>query len=163
MSQFSGLFENLLGKDAKEELSRGIKDLSDKLNVVLNKASEKTNGATQHSDTNKGSTPLVNIIETGDSFRIEVAAPGFAKENFKISIDNGSITIKGQKEESTTQKNEKYLRTEFTHTSFERSFNLPETIDVAKIAATCTNGVLAITLGKKDEAITKSGVEINIQ
>ncbi len=162
MSQFSDLFENLLGKDAKEELGRSIKDLGDKLNVVLNKTGEGGSGMHQHSK-NTTTAPLVNIVETGDSFRLEVAAPGFTKENFKISVDNGAIIVKGQKEETTTQKSEKYLRTEFSYTTFERSFNLPDTIDVGKISAACTNGVLCITLGKKDEAIVKSGVEINIQ
>ena len=93
----------------------------------------------------------------------ESIKPGFAKENFKLGIDNGVISIKGERETTTQTTNEQFLRQEFVASSFERSFNLPKTIDVAKVEASYRDGILYVTIGKKDEFIQQSGININIQ
>ncbi|HNI44835.1 MAG TPA: Hsp20/alpha crystallin family protein, partial [Chitinophagales bacterium] len=103
------------------------------------------------------------IVETGNSYRVEIAAPGFAKENFRLSIDNGIITIKGEKIMNQQNNTEQYLRQEFSVENFERSFNLPKAVDTNKIDASYREGILFVTLGKKDEFIQQSGININIQ
>lgn len=95
--------------------------------------------------------PAVNVVEADDHFRIDVAAPGMNKGDFNINVENDTLTIAAKKEENTENK-EKYTRREFRYVAFKRSFHLPETIDVDKITATMKNGILSLTLGKKEEA-----------
>lgn len=157
----SDFFDKLFDQQTKEEMKRSLKDLSEKFSQVLNKTSDSTNANTSGADTTQKNTP-VNIIETGDAFRIEILAPGFAKEQFKITLDNNALCIKGEKEPVELPKGEKKLRTEFNTNNFERTFNLPDTADPNKISAAASNGILTLSIGKKDEAIAKSGIEINI-
>lgn len=100
------------------------------------------------------SVPSVNIQETEENFLVEVAAPGRSREDFQIELDNEILTISSEdkKENEVKENNGKYTRREFSYSSFKRSFSLPETIDSEKIAATYKNGVLEITLPKKEEA-----------
>jgi len=96
-------------------------------------------------------TPKVNIEETDDSFSIEVAAPGFNKDDFNVSIENDLLTIEASKDETKTRKH--YSHYEFTYGSFKRSFSLPENkVKEAKIEAKYENGILNISLPKKEEA-----------
>ncbi|AYQ34484.1 Hsp20/alpha crystallin family protein [Runella sp. SP2] len=101
--------------------------------------------------TNYG-VPAVNIVEGESGFRLEVAAPGLKKEDFKINLENNVLSISAQKEQKSEETTEKYTRKEFSFNSFRRSFTLPNTIDGEKIAATYTDGVLNVELPKKEEA-----------
>lgn len=101
--------------------------------------------------TNYG-VPAVNIVEGESGFRLEVAAPGLKKEDFKINLENNVLSISAQKEQKNEETTEKYTRKEFSFNSFRRSFTLPNTIDGEKIAATYTDGVLHVELPKKEEA-----------
>ena len=96
--------------------------------------------------------PNVNIYENEGEYKIELAAPGLNKEDFKIDLkkDNLSIWAEKKAEEGAVQKD--YSRKEFEYSSFARSFVLPEGIDADKISAEYINGILYITVGKKDEA-----------
>ena len=96
--------------------------------------------------------PAVNIVEGESGFRLEVAAPGLKKEDFKINLENNVLSISAQKEQKNEETTEKYTRKEFSFNSFRRSFTLPNTIDGEKIAATYTDGVLNVELPKKEEA-----------
>jgi HSP20 family protein len=97
--------------------------------------------------------PAVNINETKDEFKIEVAAPGLKKEDFKINLDNNVLTISSEKEESKEENDENIRRREFSYSSFMRSFQLPEQeVDSEKIQAKYENGILKIELPKKEEA-----------
>lgn len=110
----------------------------------------------------ENTTPAVNVFETKDSHRLEVAAPGFIKSDFNINIDKDTLTIstaaKEEKaEEETvvnkeTENEEKILRREFHYGSFKRSFTLPETINTEGITAKYENGILVVELPKKEEA-----------
>lgn len=109
--------------------------------------------------------PAVNVVEHADGFRIEVAAPGLKKENFKLNLNHNNLTIsasqESQKEESDT-RNEKYTRREFSYSSFQRTFTLPTSIDADKIQATYTDGVLKIDVPKREEAKIKPPRQIEI-
>jgi HSP20 family protein len=93
-------------------------------------------------------------METEDEFSVEVAAPGKTREDFNIELDNDVLTISSEekKETETTDKKGRYTRKEFSYTNFKRAFSLPETVDSEKIAATYKDGVLNISLPKKEEA-----------
>ena len=99
-------------------------------------------------------TPAVNIRENEDGYVVELAAPGLSKEDFNVELDNDVLIISTEKEVNNEVKDEngKYTRKEFGYTSFKRSFSLPETIKGDAIEATYNNGILMITLPKKEEA-----------
>jgi HSP20 family protein len=97
--------------------------------------------------------PAVNINETKDEFKIEVAAPGLKKEDFKVNLDNDVLTISSEKEESKEENDDSIRRREFSYSSFMRSFQLPEQeVDSERIQAKYENGILKIELPKREEA-----------
>jgi HSP20 family protein len=108
------------------------------------------------------SIPEVNVMENKDEFRIEVAAPGLAKNDFKVDINNNVLTISSEKEAKDVEENEKFIRREFSYNSFQRSFSLPETVNQDKISANHKDGILTISIPKRDEAKEKPKREIKI-
>jgi len=110
--------------------------------------------------------PAVNVVEHNDGFRIEVAAPGLKKEDFKLNLNHNNLTISAyqetQKEESE-KPNEKYTRREFSYSSFQRTFTLPTSVDADNIQASYTNGVLKIEIPKREEAKSKPPRQIEIE
>jgi HSP20 family protein len=110
----------------------------------------------------KNVTPSVNIRENKDSFVLEVAAPGFAKDSFNVKVEDTLLTISAEAKEEKLNEGEKFTRKEFTHSSFKRSFTLPKTIVADKIAAAYENGILNITLPKVEEAKSKGPIEVKI-
>ena len=95
--------------------------------------------------------PPVNIAETIDGYHVELNAPGRNKEDFKISIDNGLLTISYEKKEETKNEEVKSLRREFSFQGFKRSFSLEDKVDAVNIQAKYENGLLKIYLPKKAE------------
>lgn len=118
-------------------------------------------------DTNTGFSspqPAVNIKETDENFSLELAVPGMAKEDFKVNLDNHVLTISSSKENKNeeTAEDGTYTRREFSYSAFSRSFRLPETVNSEKIEAKYTDGVLYLTLPKREEAKVKAPKEIEI-
>ncbi|SKC17026.1 Hsp20/alpha crystallin family protein [Dyadobacter psychrophilus] len=109
-----------------------------------------------------GSVPAVNVVESTEGFRIEVAAPGLQKSDFKLNLEKNQLTISAQKEQKEEEKNEKYTRREFKYASFQRTFTLPNSIDGDKIEATYNEGVLSIALPKREEAKEKPARAIEV-
>ncbi len=109
------------------------------------------------------STPvLVNTKEGKDNYTIEVAAPGHAKDAFKLEVHDNILTISTEKAENKTEENEKWTRKEFSFHSFKRSFTLPKTVDAEKIGAEYKDGILYVVLPKMEEAKTKGPIEIKV-
>ncbi len=109
--------------------------------------------------------PAVNIMENDNEFQVEVAAPGMKKDDFKIELDNNVLVISSEREHKEEEKDEKgnYCRREFRYASFRRSFTLPEgKVNVDKINAKYTDGVLQIHLPKREEVKPKPLRSINI-
>jgi HSP20 family protein len=106
--------------------------------------------------------PSVNIIEGKEDFKIEVAAPGLEKNDFKLNLENNMLTIEANKEFKKEQKDERYARREFCYNSFQRSFTLPELVESDKIDAKYENGILQISIPKKEEAKVKPARQISI-
>ncbi len=112
-----------------------------------------------------GSTlPAVNVKETKDEYQIEVAAPGMQKENFNVNYENGRLTISSEfKDEKREEKDENYTRREYRYQSFQRSFTVPENIvNSEKIQANYADGILYITLPKREEVKPKPARQIKI-
>lgn len=97
----------------------------------------------------KQSVPAVNVKETEKSFEVEVAAPGLNKKDFKITVDNGVLTISSEKKEEKEQKEKDYTRREFSYSSFSRSFTLPENVNEDDVKANYEDGLLKLNVAKK--------------
>ena len=110
--------------------------------------------ATWGKDSNNGFTvPPVNIHETTDAYHVELNAPGRNKEDFKVNLEKGLLTISYEKKAEAENKDYKTIRKEFSYSSFKRSFSVDEKINVAGIQAKYENGVLKVFLPKKEEVI----------
>jgi HSP20 family protein len=112
-------------------------------------------GNTNYSST-QTTIPMVNIKESAENFEVEVAAPGMSKKDFKIQLDNNLLTISSQKESDEQTQQEGYSRREFSYQSFQRSFLLPkDVVDHDGILASYDNGLLRLTIPKREEAKQK--------
>ena len=108
--------------------------------------------------------PAVNILEDDDKIQIEVAAPGMKKEDFKINLDQNRLTVSAEMEEEKNETNERYARKEFCYRSFSRQFNVPvETINGDQIQASYKDGILTLSLPKREELKPKPARMIEIQ
>jgi len=108
--------------------------------------------------------PAVNIKDNKKNFEIDVVAPGFTKEDFDISIENGVLHISADNKEEIEEKEDLYTRREFDYRSFTRSFTLPENVnEEEKIEATYCCGILNLVLAKlhKDEIPHKRVIKIS--
>jgi HSP20 family protein len=110
-----------------------------------------------------GSVP-VNVREKGNQYEVDVIAPGCRKEDFKLQVLNGQLSISFNHDEEGNQKDEQagWVRNEYVQRSFTRSFSLDDTVDTEKISAHYTDGVLRIVLPKNEKAKPKS-ISINVE
>ena len=102
--------------------------------------------------------------KTDKRFEIEIAAPGFTKEDFKVSIENGVLRIEAENKEEMEKKEDDYTRREFNYNSFYRSFTLPENVNEEEmIDATYKRGILKLVLNKLhvDEITPKRVIEVH--
>ena len=109
--------------------------------------------------------PAVNVRETNDDFQIEVAAPGMKRGDFKVELDNNVLTVSSQKEDNREEKhsNGTYTRREFSYQAFQRSFTLPDSkVEGDNITAKYVDGILHITVPKKEEARVKPAKQIAV-
>lgn len=96
--------------------------------------------------------PAVDITENDDSFQITAELPGIRMDEVKISLENNVLTIKGEKKSEVTKNKRNYRRIERCYGQFQRSFNLPSSVNAEKVKAEMDNGVLTVTLPKAEEA-----------
>ena len=104
--------------------------------------------------------PYVNVAEYKDSVEVVAEVPGVSKENIKVQLENGTLTISGERKSPEENKESEWLRNEIRYGSFSRMIELPESIDASKVSAEYVNGVLRITLPKQEVAKPK---EISIR
>jgi HSP20 family protein len=95
--------------------------------------------------------PAVDIKEEKDGFVIVADIPGVDPKDIEVNMENGMLTIKGEKEAEKKEEREGYKRVERSYGSFYRRFSLPDTADAEKIAAKSNNGVLEVTIGKQEQ------------
>lgn len=97
--------------------------------------------------------PAVNIIESKEDFKLDFAVPGMKKEDFHLNIEGNMLTISSEKETSKDLNHDsRYTRKEYSYSSFSRSFSLPEDVNSENIEASYHDGILHITMPKKEEA-----------
>ena len=109
-------------------------------------------------DKTSSTAPAVNVIETDKEYKVEIAAPGLTRDDFKIDInEDNELTVSMEKKVEKNEESEKegkkhtYLRREFSYSSFRQRMILPDNVNVDKIDAKMENGVLTIDIPKKTE------------
>lgn len=109
-------------------------------------------------------SPQTNVFESDSQIKLELVVPGFEKDQIKLSVENNVLTVKSNLEEKEAENGNdevKYSKVEFAKRNFEKNFKLSEKLDQDKISADFKNGILTITLAKKEEAIpVKKQIEI---
>lgn len=105
-------------------------------------------------------TPLVDISEDDDSYRITAELPQIQKEDVKVTVENRMLTLSGERRFSNEENNTRYHRIERGYGSFIRSFNLPPDGDTSRIEAKFTDGVLHVRVSKSENAKPK---QIDVQ
>jgi len=107
--------------------------------------------------------PATNISENGQEYRVEMAVPGFGKEDFKINLEKDVLSISTEMENTENQQEHtemNYRMREFGRRNFCRSFSIPEAVDKDNIKAEYSKGILMITLPKKEEVKIKKEIQV---
>ena len=137
----------------------GMSTLSSLLNDIWNEDLPTVHTTNFHD----GMTlPKVNIRENTDGFHLEMAVPGFKKNDFNISVEKDELVISAEVKTEKEIAEENFTRKEFGYGSFQRTFVLPETVDSGKIGAKYEDGILSIAIPKKEEAKPKPARVIKI-
>jgi len=104
--------------------------------------------------------PQVDAIETEKDFQIQVALPGFKKEDIHLEFQEGKLTISGERKFNTEKKENKYHFIETNYGNFNRSFFLPDNINEGAIEANFENGILAVVVPKDEKKVLKRQIEV---
>ena len=100
------------------------------------------------SDDLPNATPRVNIVDRANDFKLDLAAPGYGKEDLKLDVQGDTLTISAEKKLEELKEGERFTRREFSRTQFTRSFRLPELVNIDGITAEHRNGVLTVIMPK---------------
>ena len=106
--------------------------------------------------------PAVDIVERANDFHVKVELPGVKKEDVKITVQNNTLTIRGEKKFDQEKDGDNYRRVERTYGMFQRSFTLPTSVVSDKIEAAYDNGVLSIAIPKAEEAKPRE-IEVKVK
>ena len=140
---------------------RDIHTLQDRLNRVFGDLSHRP-GSTDEGLTAGPWTPQVDVYETNDSIVLKADLPGMNQNDVEISVEGNTLTVKGERKFEKEVNEKDYYRMERSYGTFTRSFTLPPTVDSDKIDAAFAQGVLKITLPKREESKPKQiKVKIN--
>jgi HSP20 family protein len=139
---------------------RELEDMSDRLNRVFSRPGlSQTNG--KETMIVADWIPAVDVSETGGEFHIKAEIPDVKKEDVKVTLEDGVLTIQGQRKQEKEDKGTKYHRVERTYGSFVRSFTLPDLVDEEKVKAEFKDGVLTLQLPKSEKAKPKA-IEVKV-
>lgn len=108
------------------------------------------------SDDVKRNLPNVNILERTEGFELQMMAPGYTKQDLKLSMENEILTISAEQKKEELKEGERFTRREFLHSAFSRSFRLPESVDAEGIQAEFTDGILRVRIPKAAAAKPKT-------
>lgn len=138
---------------------RELEEMSDRLNRVFTRPAARTNGKEQL--TVADWMPIVDISETDGEYLIKAELPEVKKEDVKVTVENGVLTIQGERRQEKEEKGKKYHRVERSYGSFVRSFTLPESIDEGGVRAEYKDGVLNLHL-PKSEKVKPKAIEVKV-
>jgi HSP20 family protein len=139
----------------------GVAVLQNRLNSIFNDFAN-SNGELQNESLSAGNfIPPVDIYEDANHLVLKLEVPGILQEDLQINLENQTLTVKGERKFVSDEKQENFHRIERRYGTFARSFTLPATIETESVQANYENGVLSITLSKKEAAKPKQ-VKIEI-
>lgn len=107
-------------------------------------------------------SPAMDVVETTDGFTVTCELPGLDQQEIDINITSNVLTIRGEKKSDTTAKEKKVFRREIRTGSFQRTLSLPVAVDSEKVTADLKDGILSITLPKREDAKPKQ-ISVNIK
>lgn len=138
---------------------RELEEMSDRLNRVFTRPTVRTNGKEQL--TVADWMPIVDISETDGEYLIKAELPEVKKEDVKVTVENGVLTLQGERRQEKEEQGKKYHRVERSYGSFVRSFTLPESIDESGVKAEYKDGVLNLHL-PKSEKVKPKAIEVKV-
>ena len=139
---------------------RELEDLSNRLNrVIARSSSPSTDG--KETLTMADWTPSVDISETDTEYLIKAELPEVKKEDVKVTVENGVLTIQGERRQEKEEKGKKFHRIERAYGSFVRSFSIPDYVDDGKVTAEFKEGILNLHLPKSEKAKPKA-IEVKV-
>ena len=115
--------------------------------------------ATDEDSTSAVWAPQTDLMETDDAFQLRLDVPGMSKDDIEINLQNGTLTVSGERTSERTEEGEEYVRVERAFGNFHRTFSLPDAVDEDSIKAIYENGVLSIHVPKTEES-TRRQIEI---
>lgn len=107
-------------------------------------------------------SPVVDIEESAEAYTIRAELPGLSKEKVKVTVDNGVLTLSGERDLERRVETKTFHRVERSHGTFTRSFTLPDDVDPESVAANFKDGLLEIQITKREEALPKS-IEVRVE
>lgn len=128
---------------------RDLRSLQDEMNRLFSASFPRVSNQEEMST---GWSPSVDIYEGENQIVLEAELPGMKREDFELSIENNIVTLKGERRFEKKDEGDNYHRVERAYGTFTRSFNLPRTVSTEEIKAEFKNGVLTVTVPKKEEA-----------
>jgi len=109
------------------------------------------------------SVPAANITENKDYYEVALAVPGMKKDDLKIDVQGNLLTISSEKEETKEETDKQFTRKEYNYSSFTRSFTLPDEVNQEKIGAKYEDGILKLTLPRREESKKFSAKQITVK
>lgn len=143
------------GLDLFDDIENFQKEMNRLFDATLHRPLKARNGASYWA-------PAVDIVDEKDQIKVKADIPGIKKEDIEVNVENDVLTIKGEKKEEKEIKEKDYVRSERYYGSFHRAFSLPAGIDPQKVNAVYKEGVLEVTLPKKEGAKAKQ-VKVDIK
>ena len=107
-------------------------------------------------------SPVVDIEESAEAYTIRAELPGLSKEKVKVTVENGALTLSGERDLERRVETKTFHRVERSHGTFTRSFTLPDDVDPESVAANFKDGLLEIPITKREEALPKS-IEVRVE
>jgi HSP20 family protein len=140
---------------------RELEDLQSRLTSLFGRGTSRRPNGGEEALTVAEWAPLVDIIEDDKEYIIKAELPGVSKENVKVAVENGVLTISGERKLEKEEKNKKYHRVERAYGFFVRSFTLPDVADAEHVKAEFKDGELKVHLPKSEKAKPKQ-IEVNV-
>ena len=140
--------------------SRELEDMSDRLNRMFNRQALPQMNA-KETMVVADWVPSVDVSETDGEYQIKAEIPDVKKEDVKVTLEDGVLTIQGERKQEKEEKGKKYHRVECSYGSFVRSFTLPDLVDEEKVKAEFKDGVLNLKLPKSEKAKPKA-IEVKV-
>ena len=141
---------------------RELQDMSDRLNrMIANPASGGSVGQGKEVMTVADWTPTVDISETEAEYAIKAELPEVKREDVKVTVEDGVVTIQGERKQEMEEKGKMYHRVERSYGRFVRTFTLPDTVDESKVKAEYADGILHLHLPKSEKAKPKQ-IEVKV-